>query len=108
MDINRALRSAISTGKVFIGTDETKKALTTGKARLIIVSKNAPRETYDAFEAHPKVAVYQYNGTNEDLGSACGKPYPISVLSVYTQGNSNIFALRTEMKKSKEEPSQED
>jgi ribosomal protein L30E len=28
-----------------------------------------------------------------ELGSVCGKPFPISVLSVYEEGSSNIIDL---------------
>ena len=40
MDINKALRSAIDTGKVQVGTRESCKAAGAGTAKLIIISSN--------------------------------------------------------------------
>ena len=45
MDINKALRDAIDTGKVFVGANESTKAITSGSAKLVILSSNCPDET---------------------------------------------------------------
>ena len=44
MDINKALRSAIDTGTVQVGTRESCKAAGAGTAKLIIISTNCPEE----------------------------------------------------------------
>ena len=94
MDINKALRSVVTTGKVYFGIKEAKKALKAGKAKLIIFSSNCPQEYISAISEFPKVSKYDFNGSNIELGSSCGKPFPISVLTVIKPGKSNIMQLK--------------
>ena len=42
VDISRALKSAITTGKVQFGLDQTMKAVKDGKAQMIILARNCP------------------------------------------------------------------
>ncbi len=93
MDINKALKTAVTTGKVVFGFEQTLKALDAGKARLIIVSSNCPDKHMGTIEKNEKVPFHRFNGTNIELGSACGKPFSISVLSVLNEGQSEILAL---------------
>lgn len=93
MDINKALKTAVTKGKVIFGFDQTLKALKSGKAKLIIVSSNCPDEHRSMIGEHKKVPLHRFSGTNIDLGSACGKPFSISVLSVLDPGDSEILAL---------------
>ena len=94
MDINKALRTAITTGKVYFGIEESKKALKKGEAKLIIVSLNCPSDFRDNLGKQKKISTYNFNGSNVELGSACGKPFPISVLTVVKPGKSNILQLK--------------
>lgn len=93
MDINRALRMSIDKGKVLLGARETKRALKSGSVQLIIVSTNCQKSYLMEFNKFPKIPVYRFEGTNIELGSACGKPFPISSLAVIDPGNSNIMEL---------------
>jgi len=90
MDINRALRNVIATGTVAFGTEQAKKAMKSGKAKLIIRAKNCPVGDFGTQD------VYEFSGTNQDLGTACGKPFAISVLTVMEEGDSDILALKKE------------
>jgi len=94
MDINKALRTAISTGKVYFGMDETKKAIKKGEAKLVIISSNCPKGNIDDLTINKKTSTYNFKGTNIDLGSACGKPFPISILTIVKPGKSNIMQLK--------------
>ena len=40
--------------------------------------------------------VYRFGGTNQELGASCGKPFAISVLTVVSEGDSDILALKKE------------
>ena len=91
MDINKALRSLVTTGKVYFGIKEAKKALKAGQAKLIIFSSNCPQEYITDISEFKKVSKYNFNGTNIDLGSTCGKPFPISVLTVIKPGKSTVL-----------------
>lgn len=93
MDINKALKTAVTTGKVLFGFEQTMKACDSKKARLIIVSDNCPEKHLTAIEKHKEVPLHRFKGTNIELGAACGKPFSISVLSVLSAGESEILAL---------------
>jgi len=40
-----------------------------------------------------KTSVYRYNGSNNILGTACGKLFPVSVLSITDAGDSDILSV---------------
>ncbi|MBI5000964.1 MAG: 50S ribosomal protein L30e [Euryarchaeota archaeon] len=87
MDVNRALRTAVTTGKVQFGLDQTRKALKSGKARMVVLSKNCPE---DIEAGKTKVLVFQ--GTNMELGAVCGKPFSVSALAILDPGESGILS----------------
>ncbi len=100
MDIKRALRNAVSTGKVYLGTSQTKKSVGKGKAKLVIASKNCPKDEL-AFVQEKAVPVFMFDGTNTELGAACGKPFTVSMISIQAAGDSDILALRKEIQSKK-------
>ncbi len=91
IDIGRALKSAITTGQVEFGVDQTEKALKSGKAQMIILSRNCPSELLTGTDIGVKVHVYE--GNNMELGALCGKPFSVSALVVIDKGTSNILTL---------------
>jgi len=89
IDIGRALKSAINTGKVEFGVDQTEKAVKSGKAQIVILARNCPSESLkDA-----KVKIHIFDGNNMELGALCGKPFSVSALAVIDKGSSNILTL---------------
>ncbi len=88
MDIERALKNVVLTGKVYIGYKQTKKYLK--KLKMAVVSSNCP---YTEDIKKYSVPVHIYKGSNMDLGAACGKPFPISVLGILEPGESEILHL---------------
>jgi large subunit ribosomal protein L30e len=91
-DISRSLKSAVATGKVKFGLSETKKALSAGAAKLVVVSENCPDDDLKSGES--KVNVVVYPGDNLALGAACGKPFAVSSLVILDQGSSDILSAR--------------
>ncbi len=92
----RAVRLAVETGKVEFGSKTGVKDSLLGKAKLIVVASNAPRELQEDIQHYSKLSniqVLTFDGTSMELGSICGKPYPVSVLSVYDAGSSDILEL---------------
>ena len=89
IDVVRALKTAATTGVVRFGLAETKKSVKKGEARLVVVSSNCPDKTVVSGSG-PKVLVF--NGSNVELGNACGKPFPISALAIVSPGESNILS----------------
>lgn len=96
IDIGREIRNAIKTGKVLWGTEQTEKALQKGNVKLMIVTSNPPLNLKRVIDSYSDIPVYRFNGNNFDLGSTCGKPFAISVLSILDPGNSNILKLTEE------------
>ena len=92
----RAVRVAVETGKVEFGAKTGVKDALLGKAKLIVVSEKAPqtlKEDLNYYAKLSKIPVLVYEGTSMELGSICGKPHPVSVLSVYETGSSDILEL---------------
>jgi large subunit ribosomal protein L30e len=90
IDMNRALKTASTTGDVRFGLAETKKSIKKGEAKMVVVSKNCPETS--ALQSGSSVKIVIYEGTNVELGNACGKPFPISALAVVSPGESNILS----------------
>ncbi|MBJ35723.1 MAG: 50S ribosomal protein L30e [Euryarchaeota archaeon] len=93
MDLNKSLRLAIESGKVSVGANESIKAITSGSAKLVILSSNCLEETAAAAKKGD-APVHSFNGNNSVLGAACGKPFPVSILAILDGGKSDILNLK--------------
>ncbi|MBU4491510.1 MAG: 50S ribosomal protein L30e [Euryarchaeota archaeon] len=91
-DINKVLRSVLSTGKAVIGGRQTLDAVNKGKAQVVVLSSNCLPETINEMKSVP---VINYPGTGVDLGVACGKPFAITALAVLEPGESEILSFRS-------------
>jgi len=99
VDPDKAIYSAVRTGKVVFGSRRSLNLLKTGKARMIIVASNAPKDLrmlVDYYSKGASIPVYVYNGTSIELGRVCGKPFPVMMLAVRDPGESNIMELVAE------------
>ncbi len=79
------LKKLLKTKRMIIGTDKTIKILRFGNAQKVFISSNCPAHvqkdiTYYATLADVHVVQLKY--PNDELGTLCKKPYPVSVLSV--------------------------
>ncbi len=90
IDMARALKTAATTGDVRFGLAETKKSVKKGEARMVVVSNNCPEKSLLPKESNLKLIVF--DGTNVELGNACGKPFPISALAIVNPGESNVLS----------------
>ena len=93
MDLNKSLRLAIDTGKVSVGANQSSKAITSGSAKLVILSSNCPEETV-AVAKNGDTPVYSFSEINAVLGAACGKPFPVSIIAILDGGKSDILNLK--------------
>jgi len=83
----------MKSGKSALGYRSTLKTIRQGKAKLVIISNNCPplRKSEILYYAMlAKTGVHHYSGNNIDLGTACGKYYRCSVLSITDAGDSDI------------------
>lgn len=97
INIDRALRSSIRTGKVVLGSNLTVEAGASGKAKLVINAIDCPEEVATELRK-AEVPVYNYSGRGKDLGAACGKPFSVAALAVIEPGDSEIMALLREIR----------
>ena len=89
MDLNRALRTAAKTGEVQFGIAQARKAIETSQGKLIIIASNCPAPELKEQTAIP---VVEFPGNNRELGTACGKPFSVSVITVISPGDSQILS----------------
>lgn len=90
IDISRALKSAITTGKVEFGVDQTLKAVKDGRAQMIVLARNCPCKD---LTGGLDVKTHVFDGNNMELGALCGKPFSVSALVIIDKGSSNILTL---------------
>jgi large subunit ribosomal protein L30e len=60
---------------------------------MVIISNNTPKLTKSEIEYYAMLSgtgVYHYNGTNVDLGTACGKYFRVGTMVVTEVGDSDI------------------
>ena len=88
MDLNRALRTATKTGEVQFGIAQAKKAIETKQGKLIVIASNCPAPE---LKAQTDIPVMEFPGNNRELGTACGKPFSVSVVTVIAPGDSQIL-----------------
>ncbi len=90
-----SIRLAVESGKVDFGY-KTATSEKSAKAKLFVVAANAPEQIRSKIDAASKSSgtpILEFSGTSVELGSVCGLPYTVSVLSIYDAGNSSILEM---------------
>lgn len=109
--INSRLALVMKSGKYTLGYKSTLKTLRQGKAKLVIISSNTPQLRKSEIEYYAmlaKTGVHHYSGNNIELGTACGKFFRVSVLSVTDPGDSDIIrSMPVEQPSSQQQPQQQ-
>ena len=95
MDLNKALRLAIDTGSVHLGSRQSSRNADSGNAKLIILASNCPEETTGLVKGG-KTPVHSFSGNNSALGAACGKPFPVSAVTILDEGKSDVLSLKVD------------
>jgi len=96
INIDRAIALAVKTGKVSFGANSALQNAKTGKAKLIILASNCPKDIKDEIEycgKISKVPVIIYKGTSMDLAETASKLFIISALSIRESGDSDILKI---------------
>ena len=76
------------------GYRNTIKSLRQGQAKLIVISKNCPAIRKTELEYYTMLAkadVHHFDGNNVELGTACGKLFPVSAMIISEAGDSDIL-----------------
>ncbi len=93
-DFVRELQTALKTGKATLGYRSTLKAIIGGRAKLVILARNAPATISEEIKYYASLAqipVYVFNGSSRELGAACNKPFLVSSIAIIDPGESNIL-----------------
>jgi len=96
IDFENELKIALKTGKVELGTRSAIRLAKTGKAKLIVIAKDAPENVSKDLAYYTKlsgIATYVYQGTGWNLAGACGKPHIVVTLSVLEPGDSEVLRV---------------
>jgi large subunit ribosomal protein L30e len=96
IDIDKALASAVKTGKVSFGSNTALQNAKTGKAKMIVLAANCPQDIKEQIEYYgeiSKVPVISYKGTSMDLAEVCSKLFIISAMCIRETGDSDILKL---------------
>jgi len=105
IDVNKAIAAAVKTGKVSFGTNAAVQSAKTGKAKMIVLAANCPKDIKEDIEYYgklSKVPIMAYKGASMDLAEVCNKPFIISALTIRETGDSEILKAteNTETQKS--------
>jgi large subunit ribosomal protein L30e len=86
----------VKTGKVSFGVNTAIQNAKTGKAKMIILASNCPKDIKEQIEYYgklSKVPVVAYKGTSMDLAAVSSKLFTIGALSIREPGDSDILKL---------------
>ena len=98
IDIENAVKIALKTGNLQLGSKKAKNLAKKGEVQLIIVANNCPKHILEDLRVYCQsdIPIYQFKGTNWDLGFLCGKEFMVSALSVIDPGDSDILKVKEE------------
>lgn len=94
VSLKNELGLVVKTGKAALGSNKTIHALLTGNPQSVVLSSNCPKKSNERIRYYCRIANVQCIVSDEssiEVGSACGRPYPISSLAVLERGDSRIL-----------------
>lgn len=94
VDVKKQLNTAITSGKVILGSNKTLEKLLNDQPKMVLLSGNCPKKQAESINYYcqiAKVPCVTLTESSMELGSACGRPHPISALSVMDEGDSTIL-----------------
>lgn len=92
--INAQLALVMKSGKTSIGFKSVLRDIRNGKSKAIVLSSNLPihrKSQLEYYSVLSKSKTIFYKGSNVDLGTACGKLFRISCMSITEAGDSDIL-----------------
>merc|ERR1719145_89310 len=97
--MNSRLKLVMKSGKAILGYKQGLKTLRNGKSKMVLIASNCPplrKSEVEYLAMLAKTQVHHYSGDNTALGTACGKFFNCSVLSILDGGDSDILATSKE------------
>jgi large subunit ribosomal protein L30e len=93
--MNSRLKLVMKSGKAIMGYKHSLKSLRRSKSKMILIASNCPhlrKSEVEYMAMLAKTQVHHYAGDNTALGTACGKFFNCSVLSILDGGYSDILS----------------
>ena len=106
IDVDRIINSALKSGRLYLGFKQTRNAAKTGKAVALILSSNCSTKLQKDIQHHAtlsKTPLLLYHGTAQDLGTACGKPFIVSAMTVRSLTDPQLLKTIKESNEQKEQ-----
>ena len=95
--MNSRIKLVMKSGKAVLGYKASLKALRKTKAKMVLISSNCPplrKSEVEYLAMLAKTQVHHYTGDNSALGTACGKLFNCSILSIIDAGDSDILTAK--------------
>jgi len=96
IDLDRIIRLAIKSKKIYFGSKLALSMARRGRATVIIIASNSPsrfRSEISYYSRLSGIPLYTYNGTNLDLSLACDKRFPVSALAIREIVDSRLLRM---------------
>eukprot|EP00804_Cyclotella_cryptica_P001728 CCRYP_009104-RA/>CCRYP_009104-RA protein AED:0.07 eAED:0.07 QI:212/1/1/1/1/1/2/2607/109 len=95
--MNSRIKLVMKSGKASLGYKSALKSLRTGRAKMVLIASNCPplrKSEVEYLAMLAKTTVHHYSGDNTELGTACGKLFNCSVMSITDAGDSDILSSK--------------
>jgi large subunit ribosomal protein L30e len=96
IDLEKAIRMSVDTGKVEFGTKTCKSLAAHGKAKLVLIAGNCPsvlkKEVMDLCK-NSGIPCKEVKYPSIELGSLAGRPYPVLMMAIIEPGDSEILKI---------------
>ncbi|KON30704.1 hypothetical protein AC480_00480 [miscellaneous Crenarchaeota group archaeon SMTZ1-55] len=94
MDVEKVIKSADTSGRMFLGSKKAMDAAKSGRAVVLILSSNCPPKTVNSVQRHAhlsNIPVCIYPSTSADLGMICGKPFSVSAVTIRSLSDQGLL-----------------
>ena len=96
LSLDNEIKLLLKTGKVVIGARRAIRAIKLGKAKAVIIASKIPKRIEEDVKYYAKlgnIPIVRFNGTSYELGTVCGRLFPITTIAVLDPGESGIMEL---------------
>ncbi|MCS7093878.1 MAG: ribosomal L7Ae/L30e/S12e/Gadd45 family protein [Candidatus Aenigmarchaeota archaeon] len=81
MNVKEKIKEALKENKAILGYREVLKFIRNNNVELVVLAKNTPEKIKNII-LHSNVAVEIFDGSSKEMGTLCGKPYPVAVIAI--------------------------
>ncbi len=99
IQVDKAIRIAVKTGKVTIGSKKTIEDIKKGKPKMVIIASNCPDRIKSEIQYYTKLSnipLLVFAGNSWELGSVCERLHMVAALAIHDPGDSDILSIVSE------------